>query len=60
MAVCAECQKKLAGKPPEPRVIKCEICYGDKETEIPGAIICKECAELSDFCELCKESIDDY
>lgn len=60
MAVCAECQKKLAEKPSEPRVIKCEICYGDKETEIPGAIICKECAELSDFCELCKESIDDY
>lgn len=57
MSLCVECKKKAEIL--DAHIVTCEICYKPFEVSTPASI-CQICSELGNFCEICKESIDDY
>ena len=59
MAVCKKCKEKHPA-PVEPHEVECEVCYRKFKTTLPNAVVCEECSELSDFCQICKESMEEY
>lgn len=60
MALCVACVAKQPAVPLTPRAVKCEVCYEEVETATVGAVICAKCSELANFCEVCKESIENF
>ena len=58
--ICNPCKAKQPAIPPGPFFVQCEVCYKEAKTTVVGAIICTDCSELANFCEVCKESIENY